>query len=116
VKKVLIIDSNPKVFENQLKTAEVTVLEITNTELTLNSVLEKKPDLIIVNQSFSNNLVKETLQSIFEAPKPLPVILITKNGPEKQSFDAWVSPSHVVKEGDWDQFKLTVKEIFSFFS
>ena len=81
------------------------VMEIETTKV------EKKPDLIIINQDIAQNGVKE----IFDQPNPLPLILITDNGPEKQSFEAWSSPAHIVKKGDWDQLKLTVKEVLNFF-
>jgi ABC-type Fe3+-citrate transport system substrate-binding protein len=111
VKKVLICDDNPKVIENQLKTIESISLKLVRSEPSAEEILEKKPDLIIINQGIAQNGVRE----IFHQPKPLPVILITDNGPEKQSFETWSSPAHIVKRGDWDQLKLTVKEVLNFF-
>ena len=111
MKKVLICDDNPKVIENQLKTIDtvslIEVMSVPNVE----EIVKKKPDLIIINQDIAQNGVKE----IFDQPNPLPLILITDNGPEKQSFEAWSSPAHIVKKGDWDQLKLTVKEVLNFF-
>lgn len=111
MKKVLIFDDNPKVIENQLKTIETISLIMTVPKPSVEKILEKKPDLIILNQDIAQNGIKE----IFHQPNPLPVILITDNGPEKQTFEAWSSPAHIVKRDDWDQLKLTVKEVFYFF-
>jgi ABC-type Fe3+-hydroxamate transport system substrate-binding protein len=111
VKKVLIFDDNSKVIENQLKTIETISFTIVESESNVEEILEKKPDLIIINQDIAQNGIRE----IFHQPNPLPVILITDNGPEKQSFEAWSSPAHIVKQGDWDQLKLTVKEVLNFF-
>ncbi len=111
MKKVLVFDDNSKVIENQLKTIESIDFSIIASEPIVANILKKKPDLIVVNQNVIQNGVKE----IFDQPNPLPVILVTDNGPEKQTFEAWSSPAHVVKRGDWDQFKLTVKEVLNFF-
>ena len=111
VKKVLICDDNPKVIENQLKTIETISLNLVTSEPSAKEILEKKPDLVIINQDITHNGVRE----VFHQPNPLPVILITDNGPEKQSFEMWSSPAHIVKRGDWEQLKLTVKEVLSFF-
>ena len=111
VKKVLIFDDNSKVIENQLKIIETISLTIVESEPNVEEILEKKPDLIIINQDIAQNGVRE----IFHQPNPLPVILITENGPEKQSFEAWSNPAHIVKQGDWDHLKLTVKEVLNFF-
>jgi len=111
VKKVLICDDNPKVIENQLKTIETISLNLVTSEPSVEEILEKKPDLIIINQDIAQNGIRE----IFQQPNPLPIILITDNGPEKQSFEAWSSPAHIVKQDDWDQLKLTIKEVLNFF-
>ena len=111
VKKVLIFDDNSKVIENQLKTIETISLTIVESEPNFEEILEKKPDLIIINQDIAQNGTRE----IFHQSNPLPVILITGSGPEKQSFEAWSSPAHIVKQGDWHHLKLTVKEVLNFF-
>jgi DNA-binding response OmpR family regulator len=111
VKKVLICDDNPKVIENQLKTIETISLKLVTSEPCVEEILEKKPDLIIINHNVAQNGVRE----IFQQPNPLPVILITDNGPEKQSFETWSSPAYIVKQGDWEQLKLTIKEVLNFF-
>ncbi len=111
VKKVLIFDDNSKVIENQLKTIETVSLIIVTSEFSAEGILEKKPDLIIINQ----NIAQNSLRGIFNQPNPLPVILITDSGPEKQTFETWSSSAHIVKRGDWDQLELTVKEVLNFF-
>ena len=111
MKKVLIFDDNSKVIENQLKTIETNTFSTFVAEPNSANILDKKPGLIVVNQ----NMIKNGLKEIFSRSNSVPVILITDNGPEKQSFEAWSSPVHVVKNGDWDQFKITVKEVLNFF-
>ncbi|GEM_PF-2794640 len=115
MKRVLIFDNNPKVIENQLKTIEAISVEMVKSEFEIKEIHEKKPDLIVISQNIAKNGFGETFNSIFNSPNPLPVILITDNGPEKQTFEAWSSPAHIVKLGDWDQLKLTVKEVLGFY-
>ena len=111
MKKVVVFDNNFKVIENQLKMIESIALSIVETTPKLKTILEKKPDIIIINQ----NNIQSCIKKIFEQPNPLQLILITESGPEKLSFEAWSNPAHVVKRGDWDQLKLTVKEVLSSF-
>ncbi len=110
MKKVLVFDDNSKVFENQLKTIDAITFSTVSSQLNVESIFEEKPDLIIVNQ----NTIQSEIKEILDQPNPLPIILVTDNGPEKQTFEAWSSPAHIVRRGDWDQFKLTIKEILNF--
>ena len=115
MKRVLIFGCNSKDIEKQLKTIESIFITIIISDFQIKEIFENKPNLIIINQNSVKDNLRESLRAIFTSPNAKSVILMTENGPEKQTFEVWSSPAHIVKLGDLDQLRLTVKEVLDFY-
>ena len=69
---------------------------------------KKKPELIILNLKLNNEGNKNIIEKFKD--QNTPVILCSEWGKDKMSFPLWASDVKVVKAGDQNDLKWTIKE------
>ena len=69
---------------------------------------ENKSEIIILNLKLNNEANKNLLEKFKE--QNTPVILCSEWGKDKMSFSLWASEVKVVKAGDQNDLKWTIKE------
>ena len=70
--------------------------------------IENKPEIIILNLKLSSEGNKNLLEKFKE--QNTPVIICSEWGKDKMSFPLWASEWKVVKTGDQNDLKWTIKE------
>ena len=70
--------------------------------------VENKPELFILSLKLKNEGNKNLIEKFED--QNIPVILCSEWGKDKMSFSVWSSNVKVVKEGDQNDLKWTVKE------
>ena len=69
---------------------------------------ENKPEIIILNLKLNSEGNKNLLEKFKE--QNTPVIICSEWGKDKMSFPLWASEVKVVKSGDQNDLKWTIKE------
>ncbi len=70
--------------------------------------IENKPELIILRLKLKNEDNKNLIEKLED--QNIPVILCSEWGKDKMSFSLWSSKVKVVKEGDQNDLKWTIRE------
>ena len=70
--------------------------------------IQNKPEIIILNLKLNNEGNKDLIEKFKE--QNIPVILFSEWGKDKMSFSLWASEVKVVKAGDQNDLKWTIKE------
>ena len=70
--------------------------------------IQNKPEIIILNLKLNNEGNKNLIEKFKE--QNIPVILFSEWGKDKMSFPFWASEVKVVKAGDQNDLKWTIKE------
>ena len=70
--------------------------------------IENKPEIIILNLKLNNEDNKKLVEKFKE--QNTPVILCSEWGKDKMGFPLWASEVKVVKSGDQNDLKWTIKE------
>ena len=70
--------------------------------------IENKPEIIILNLKLNNEDNKNLIEQFKE--QNTPIILCSEWGKDKMSFPLWASEMKVVKAGDQNDLKWTIKE------
>jgi len=77
----------------------------------LQSVDDKRPDLVVLDISMPDMDGIEALGKILGKDKTIPVILNTAYGIYKDNFMTWSADAYVVKSGDLTELKERIKEV-----
>lgn len=77
----------------------------------LQSVDDKRPDLVVLDISMPDIDGIEALGKILGKDKTIPVILNTAYGIYKDNFMTWFADAYVVKSGDLAELKERIKEV-----
>jgi DNA-binding response OmpR family regulator len=111
---LLVVDDDEdiaRLYEEELSDDGYEVTLASSGRAALQSIEDKRPDLVILDISMPDMDGIEALGKIMGKDKTIPVILNTAYSSYKDDFMTWSADAYVVKSGDLTELKERISEV-----
>jgi CheY-like chemotaxis protein len=113
---VLVVDDDTnqrKLYIQELEDEGYAVLEAEDGHAAIAMVESRHPDLVVLDICMPRMDGIEALGRILADDKRIPVVLNTAYGTYKDNFMSWAADAYVVKSGDLNELKQTVRRLLT---
>ena len=111
---LLVVDDDPTLadlYEEELTDDGYEVTVAHSGKAALQSIEDKRPDLVVLDISMPDMDGIEALGKIVGRDKTIPVILNTAYSAYKDDFMTWSADAYVIKSGDLSELRERIREV-----